>query len=121
MLRFAITVLLFSVSTEGAKKPVSWETGHVVSQDISTQPTSRYVHITNTVVVDVGSIRYTWSELYLNVKPFAAPMKPVVLTVNTDLRFYRDKDSFVVLDAKGKEHRFALTGSLQLPETQKLF
>jgi hypothetical protein len=116
---FAIAILLFSVLVASAEKPISWETGHVVSQDISTQPTSRYVYKTNTVVVDVGSVRYTWSELYLNVKPFAPPMKPVILTVNTEIRFYRDKDSFVVLDAKRKEHRFTLTGSLQLPEPQK--
>ena len=112
----AIAILLLSVSAEVAKKPITWETGRVVSQDISTQPTSRYVYKTNTVVIDVGSIR---SELYLNVKPFAPPMQPVVLTVNMDIRFYRDKDSFVVLDTKGKEHKFSLAGSMQLPVAPK--
>jgi len=117
-----LIVLLFSVSSEAAKKPISWETAHVVSQDISSETvgshnapyfgvgTPRTVTdstATSKVVVDVGTIRYTWSERFI--------VKPVILTVNTDIHFYRDKDWFVVVDAKGKQHRFALVGMEQLP------
>lgn len=60
----------------------------------------------NEQVVDVGTMRFTWSERF--------SVKPVVLTVNTDIQFYREKEWFVVVDAKGKQHRFTLVGKEQL-------
>ncbi len=123
--RGVLIALLFAVLAS-AKKPIPWETGRVVSQDISSETvgahpapyfgvgTPRTVldsTATNKVVVDVGTIRYTWNERFV--------VYPVILTVNTDIQFYRDNDLFVVMDAKKKAHRFSLVGMTKLPEPTK--
>ena len=121
-----LTALLFVVLVSVAKKPIPWEVGLVVSQDISSETVgfhnAPYFGVgpprtitdstaTSKVVVDVGTIRYTWNERYV--------VNPVILTVNTDIQFYRDKNWFVVMDAKGKTHRFSLAGMAKLPEPTK--
>ncbi len=124
--KVATVFLLFGTVAYAAKKPIPWETAHVVSQDISSETvgshnapyfgvgTPRTVTdstATSKVVVDVGTLRYTWNERYV--------VNPVILVVNTDIQFYRDKDWFIVLDSKGKQHRFTLVGMAKLPEPTK--
>lgn len=123
--RFTLAALLFAAPLSAAKKPVRWEAGHVVSQNLSSEQAGAYARpagfggtiavpiyrSANVVVVDVGQFRYTWSELINR--------HPLILRVNTDVQFYRDKDWFIVLDAKGGKHKFSLVGSLQMPDSPK--
>ena len=61
----------------------------------------------NIVVVETGAYRYTWQELTRspNWHHF------VVLTVNDEVRFYRDGQWFMVLGSQGKKHKFTLNGA----------
>lgn len=110
------TILLLCAVASADKKPIPWEKGHVVSQDIGSQNAGVYAapigtgvvgvplyRVSNVVVVDVGSIRYKWLE--------SRNRHSLVLTVNTDIDFYRDKNWFVVLDSNGGKHKFSLIGS----------
>ncbi len=115
-----LTVMLALLSICGvvlAKKPIQWEVGHVVSQDMSSQnggvATVPYggaiitVPIrtsSNTAVVDVGNMRYMWAEV---------GNKRIVLIVNSDVQFYRDGNWFIVLDTKGGKHKFSVMAARQ--------
>jgi len=57
----------------------------------------------NVVVIETESTQYTWSE--------ATRRGTIVLTVNAPVEFYRDGNWFIVLDSKGRKHRFALIGA----------
>ena len=83
---------------QGSRQDVR-EFGFETASGIQTLATLRG----NVVVVDVGRIRYQWLE--------SRNRHPIVLTVNTDVRFYRDKNWFVILDSGGGKHKFSLIGS----------
>lgn len=55
-------------------------------------------------MVEKGDYRYTWEEFTRspNWHHF------VVLTVNDQVKFYRDGRWFVVLDSQGDKHKFTL-------------
>lgn len=127
MVKVLTAILLLGILASAAKKPIVRETAHVVSQDISSETvgshnapyfgvgTPRSVADStpySKVVVDVGTLRYTWAERFV--------MNPIILIVNTDVQFYRDeKGWFIVPDSKGKAHRFSLIGIAKLPEPTK--
>lgn len=114
--RLASAILLLCVIAPAEKKPIPWETAHVVAQNIGSQNRGVYAApigtgvigvpiymVSNVVTVDVGRIRYQWLE--------SRNRHPLVLTVNTDIQFYRDKNWFVILDSGGSKHKFSLVGS----------
>jgi len=122
--RFVHVVLLLlatsSCASVTAEKPHQWETARVVSQNLGSSPAGVYsapvgtgsiaapIYLrSNIVVVDTGDYRYTWQEFTRspNWHHF------VVLTVNDEVKFYRDGQWFVVLDSRGKKHKFALIGA----------
>jgi len=103
-----------------AEKPHQWETAIVVSQNLGSTPAGVYsgpvgtgqiaapISLrSNIVVVDTGEYRYTWQEFTRspNWHHF------VVLTVNDQVKFYRDGQWFVVLDSENKKHKFTLIGA----------
>jgi hypothetical protein len=103
-----------------AEKPHQWETATVISQNLGSRPAGIYsgpagegqavipINLrSNIVVVETGAYRYTWQEFTRspNWHHF------VVLTVNDDVKFYRDGQWFMVLDSQGKKHKFTLIGA----------
>ena len=56
------------------------------------------------MVVETAGHRYKWQELTRtpNIHHF------IVLSVNDSVSHYRDRDKFVVLDSKNKEHKFSV-------------
>jgi len=123
--RYILTItlsLLASITSlvASAEKPKQWETDTVISQNLGSSSAGTYngplgagqatVPIrlrSNVVVVDTGEYRYTLQESTRspNWHHF------VVLTVNDEVKFYRDGQSFVVLDNQGKKHKFTLVGA----------
>src|SRR5262249_125679 len=122
ILQTTLMVALLASPVLAKKKPTNqkaivWETGHVVAQNYYTQNNGTYVGSLpggvigipltsnqNLVVIDVGSLRYTWAEKGRN---------RLIFTTNADTSFYRDGDYFVVPDIKGKKHRFYIVASEQ--------
>ena len=58
-------------------------------------------HRSSIVVVQTPHHRLTWSELMTG-------RGPVILSVSETVQFYYDGKWFIVLDDKGKKHRFSL-------------
>jgi hypothetical protein len=105
-----------------AEKTHLWETATVISQNLGTHEAGAYVGPlgagqvaapinlrSNVVVVKTGNYRYTWQEFTRspNWHHF------VVLTVNDQVKFYRDGGWFVVLDGQGGKHKFTLIGAVK--------
>jgi hypothetical protein len=103
-----------------AGKPHQWETATVISQSLGSTTTGVYsgpigtgqiaapINLrSNLVVVETGEYRYTWQEFTRspNWHHF------IVLTVNDEVKFYREGRWFVVLDSRKKEHKFDLIGA----------
>jgi hypothetical protein len=116
---FSLLMLVGSVSVM-AERPHQWETATVVSQNLGSSPAGVYsgplgtgsiaspINLrSNLVVVETGAYRYTWEEFTRspNWHHF------IVLTVNEEVKFYRDGAWFVVLDSKKTKHKFALIGA----------
>ncbi len=93
-----------------SKTKPRFETAKVLSQNISSYNAGVAVvpvggmlagvpinRRSNTVVVQVGSQRITWSEV---------GTKTIVLPVNGEVPFYRDGNWFIVIDSKNKKHKF---------------
>ncbi|MGA7695462.1 MAG: hypothetical protein WCA76_10560 [Candidatus Sulfotelmatobacter sp.] len=105
-------VLLPILAFAGDKHEI--EHGRVISQDLNSSQAGTYnapigtasvsvpiYRRSNFVVVETDTYTYQWSEV---------GNKPIILPVNGDIEFYRDGDSFIVLDSKHKKHKFALVG-----------
>lgn len=103
-----------------AGKLHQWETAIVISQSLGSTTAGVYggplgagqiaapINLTsNLVVVETGEYRYTWQEFTRspNWHHF------IVLTVNDELKFYREGRWFVVVDSQKREHKFALIGA----------
>jgi hypothetical protein len=103
-----------------AEKPHQGETATVISESLGSGPAGTYsgplgagqasmpINLrSNIVVVETGAYRYTWQEFTRspNWHHF------VVLTVNDEVKFYRDGQWFMVLDSQGKKHKFTLIGA----------
>jgi hypothetical protein len=93
--------------------------GTVVSQNVSSSPAGTYTspsgrvtvplyRRSNLVVAETDNYRYEWRESGNN--------KPLILSVNGPIEFYRDGDWFIVLDAKHKKHKFELVGMAAKPK-----
>lgn len=119
----AFTLLVLGISISAmAEKPHQWETATVISQNLGSNPVGAYsgpvgtgqvaapINLrSNIVVVDTGNYRYTWQEFTRspNWHHF------LVLTVNDQVKFYRDGQWFVVLDNQNKKHKFGLIGAVK--------
>jgi hypothetical protein len=106
-----LCTLLLTAPAFGKPKP-AMEQAKVISQQIGAykngvamMPIGTMVagvpimRSSDVVVVQTDKYRFTWSEV---------GRKFIVLPVNGTIAFYRDKNSFVVLDSEGKKHKFAL-------------
>jgi len=110
-MRSLFFLLLFSVPLLG-KEP-AWQYAKVISQNIGSRdsgaaavPIGGIVAVVplserwNVVIVEDRFYRMEWHELGSSF---------LTLIVNDEVRFYRDKDDrCVVLDSKGKKHKFAI-------------
>jgi hypothetical protein len=108
------TCILALSSVAFAEKHHAYETAKVISQDFNTYNRGAVampigtmiaavpiVRRSNIVVIENGSVRYTWSEV---------GNKTLILPVGGTFSFYRDSNYFVVSDSRNKKHKFALTG-----------
>lgn len=108
-----LSLLAFVPASRAADKR-DWRTARVISQNISSSTAGTYAmpvgtaviavpirRMSNVVVVETPHDRMTWVEL---------GGKVIILSVNEDVRYYMDGEHFVVLDSKGKKHKFALVG-----------
>ena len=113
-IRGVLFALLFTLLLQGADKGPTWEVGKVLRQDYRSEASGTYstavgagvaaipVYRTfNRVTVETDAYVYQWAEIGRGA---------VILAVNGQVRFYREKDLFVVLDSKKKKHKFALVG-----------
>jgi hypothetical protein len=107
-------LLLTVALAPAAEKTHQWESGKVISQNLESvrdgavarsfgvavvaKPLYRR---SNTVTIETASYRYQWAEVGNNT---------IILPVNAEIDFYREKDWFIVLDTKAKKHKFALIG-----------
>lgn len=118
---FSLLMLTISIAVV-AEKHEQWETATVISQNLGSSQAGTYTGSlgggiatvpinlrSNIVVVDTGAYRYTWQEFTRspNWHHF------VVLTVNDEVKFYRDGQWFMVLDNQGKKHKFAVIGAIK--------
>lgn len=101
-----------------AEKP-RMETAKVLDQEIASHDGGLYIapigratvavpinRETNYVAVDTGTEVMEWME---------ATRTLIVLPVNGRIEFYREKNWFIVLDPRGKKHKFSLL-SLRVKE-----
>lgn len=100
-----------------AEKPHAGETAKVISQNLGSEQAGAYAapigggavavplyRRWNVVVVETEQYRYEWHE---------QGRSAIILTLNDDVRFYRDGNWFIVLDSNNKKHKFALTSSVK--------
>jgi hypothetical protein len=120
-------VMLIASAVMVAEESRQWETATVISQTIGSSPmgdcsgqvgsgavaapTNRK---SNTLVVDTGRYRYSWQELTGG----ADGHQFIVLTghdhiAHEQVRFYRDGQSFVLLDNQGEMHKFCLLHAIK--------
>lgn len=121
MRRYALAVVLtlFALTLVSrmfafpAEKQHNWERGKVISQNLSSSPAGTYAapmgtatvavpiyRTSNVVVVETDDCRYELRE--------RIEKSPIILPVNSSIQFYRDASWFIVLDSKGKKHKFGL-------------
>lgn len=102
-----------------ADKAPMMETAKVLAQEIASHEAGVYVaplgratvavpinRESNYVAVDTGTEVMEWME---------ATRTLIVLPVNGRIEFYREKNWFIVLDPRGKKHKFSLV-SLRVKE-----
>ena len=107
-----LACMFVSVAVYAAQKDIVWERGTILSQDYGAEPAGAYAtpigtasiavplyRRHNTVVIDTGSVIYTWGEI---------GRRAIILPVNGGIDFYRDGDKFIVLDVKNRKHKFTM-------------
>lgn len=111
-------VVLATCAAVIAEESQQWETATVISQTIGSSPMGecggQSGGKSNTVVVDIGTYRYSWQEIT------GGPgwHHFIVLTghdriAHEPVKFYRDNHRFVVLDDRGEKHKFCLLQSMK--------
>jgi len=120
-------VMLIASAVMVAEESHQWETATVISQTIGSSPmgdcsgqvgsgavAARTNRKSNTVVVDTGRYRYSLQELIGG----SDWHQFIVLTghdhvAHEQVKFYRDGQSFVVLDNQGETHKFCLLHAIK--------
>jgi hypothetical protein len=113
----AIFALALAAGAAQAKAPV-WETARVLAQNYDESPSGAYysgplfggmvsgsiLRRSNTVDLSTAqyNIRLTEDLGVYGTRPY------LVLPVNAELRFYRDGNKYIMIDAGGKKHKFGL-------------
>lgn len=101
-----------------AEESEQWETATVIAQTIGSSPMGecggQFGGKLNTVVVDIGTYRYSWQEMTSGSDWHHF----IVLTghdriADEQVKFYRDGHWFVVLDDQGEKHKFCLLQSMK--------
>lgn len=111
-----VVLLLYSAAANiglAARKEPAWESGKVVSQDLTSSKAGVYAapigtaaiavpiyRRSNRVVIETDTQILEWVEV---------GQRALILPVHGTVEFYRDGDWFIVLDTKNKKHKFALT------------
>ena len=138
-------LLAFCIPVLAKEKEPEWQRGKVVDQQLSSSVAGAYAapvgtaaiavpiyRQANDVVIETTKLqssdddavvrqityRYTWHEVgrkALIGSSYYPPKHPLILLVNSVIRFYRDGDLFVVMDSKNKPHNFIVTGMTELP------
>ena len=111
-----VSSLIFGICPLRAAEKHHWESAKVLSQSLNSQasgamaaPIGNVVvalpiyRQSNIVMVETETHQLQWSEV---------GKQKVILPVNGMIQFYRDKNWFVVLDNKGKKHKFGLVGMM---------
>lgn len=81
----------------------------VVSQTIDSDETHGSARRSNIMIVESANHRMEWSETTKN--PFTAPPE-------TEIEYYQENEHLVVIDKKGKKHKFIMT-RLELLDRKK--
>lgn len=111
-------VVLATCAPVIAEESQQWETATVISQTIGSSPMGdcggQFAGKSNTVVVDIGTYRYSWQE----VTSGSDWRHFIVLTghdriAHEQVKFYRDGHWFVILDDQGEKHKFCLLQSMK--------
>ena len=111
---------VFAGAVSAGEKPHNWERGRVVDQQLSSSRVGAYAapigtgvvavplyQRSNVVTVETDAYSYRWIE--------TRNRRPIILPVNGDISFYRDRDWFVVIDTSGRKHKFGLLGQTVKP------
>ncbi len=114
-----LALLAFAPVLVNAKNKHPVQSARVVSQQITNYNNGAVVlplygglvgapiiRQSNIVIVDTDSARLTWSEAGRSI---------IVLTEGEEVNFYQSRDYFIVLDSRGRKHRFALLHAETLP------
>ena len=93
-------VLLATCAAVTAEKTHQWETATVISQKLTSD--------SNTVAVITGAHSYVWQEITRNQDWHHFIVLVHNQTIHDQVKFYRDGQSFVILDDQGEKHKFRL-------------
>ena len=106
-----LSAVVHSMAAAGGLPPY-WQSATVLSQNLTSSSSSLLLRehrkmtypswLWNRVTVQTSSQVLDWCEV---------GTKPLALPVNGFIQFYRDGDLYVVLDRKGRKHKFAVVGS----------
>ncbi|MBN1570724.1 MAG: hypothetical protein JXA73_22975 [Acidobacteria bacterium] len=122
MRRLALLMLLFvCIPTLAKEKPVM-QKAKVISQDIGSRDRGVYAAPIGSGIIGIP-LRDTWNIVLVETEKHRMEWhekgeKFIVLAVNGEIEFYQDKDNFIVLDSKGKKHKFSLV-HMEAIEKQK--
>ena len=83
-----------------AEQSHKWETGTVIFQKLTSD--------SSTVAVITGAHSYVWQEITHNPDWHHFIVLVHDQTVHDQVKFYRDGQSFVILDDQGEKHKFRL-------------
>jgi len=119
-MRIVLITLLFAcpVLFGGGKRPVLWERGKVLAQDLGGDRAGVYAgrvgagvaavplyRSWNRITVETDTQIYEWQEV---------GRARIVVAVNGYIPFYREGNFFILLDTGRKKHKFLLTGMRSL-------
>ncbi len=120
MKALALGVLLLAVPLAASPKPHNWQTGKVISQEVTSYNAGAAAvpigggvvavplrRTSNQVILEANGYRFTLLEK--QAKNY------LVLPENSNVQFYQDGQWFVFLDFKKKEHKFSLLHMEKLP------
>jgi hypothetical protein len=83
-----------------AQQSHQWKTGIVISQKLTSD--------SNTVAVISGAHSYVWQEASRSPDSHHCIVLVHDQTFHEQVKFYRDRQWFVILDDQGEKHRFRL-------------
>jgi TonB family protein len=115
MKQFLFLVLLLPAMEIGLaeKKPVKTEKGKVTDQRVVMKETGAKATSTGGSILTMTPVykKYNYIKIETEEHRYAMSQQnetPLMLTIGESVEFYREKDKLVLLDSKGKKHKFAV-------------